>query len=528
MRTLLSYVADRWHEAQDGFQPLVDPSSEQPIARASSRGVDFKAAVEHARSNGRAALGELTIGQRGALLLEISRVLQNQRDLLIALSLENTGATRKDAKFDVDGAIFTLAYYGELGRTLGARKLFLDGDGVQLGRSPRFWGQHVLVPLAGVAVQINAFNFPVWGFAEKAACALLAGMPVITKPATSSALVAEQAVRAVIEAGVLPVGALSLICGSPGDLLDYLGPQDVLSFTGSAATALRLRGRANLVESNTRVNIEADSLNAAVLGPDVEPEGESWAAFLSDVERELTQKSGQKCTAVRRILVPTVRSDELERELKERLEAVVVGNPADRSVTMGPLQTAQQLDEALSGIALLRAEADLVHGSGARIDGVCNPPGRGFFLGPTLLRARDVPHSAVVHRHEVFGPVATLLPYEGGAAQAAELVARGGGSLVTSLYSDDREFVLSYLEHGGSTCGRLYVGSEKVASQLPGSGLALPQLQHGGPGRAGGGAELGGLRGLGLYLQRVALAGDRGMVERLADCRPVAAGDGGG
>lgn len=518
MKTLRSYVEDRWHEADADFVPLVDPCSEEEIARASSRGVDFGAALEHARSRGGPALHELTLGQRAALLLGVSRRLQEQRDELIELSLRNTGATRKDAKFDVDGGIFTLAHYAELGAGLGERRALLDGEGVQLGRSPRFWGQHVLVPRVGAAVHVNAFNFPVWGFAEKAACAWLAGMPVIVKPATSSALVAARAVELTVESGILPAGALSLICGSTGDLLERLGPQDVLAFTGSASTALSLRAKSNLLAASTRVNIEADSLNAAVLGPDVDEGSETWSLFVADVQREITQKTGQKCTAVRRIFVPAERIDAVEAALVEALSAVVVGNPNERSVTMGPLATRRQLDDAVEGVAELRRQARLVHGSGERTDGAGNPAGRGFFLGPTLLRAEE--SARAVHEREVFAPVATLVAFDGSAASAAEGVARGGGSLVCSLYSDDREFVGDMLARGGAWSGRVYIGSQKVAAQLPGSGLALPQVLHGGPGRAGGGEELGGLRGVALYTQRVALTGDRGLIERLAGSRP--------
>jgi oxepin-CoA hydrolase/3-oxo-5,6-dehydrosuberyl-CoA semialdehyde dehydrogenase len=519
MRTLESYVEGRWRSADSGFTPLVDPCSEQTVAQVSSRGIDFAAALAHARERGGPALRELTAARRGALLQELSAALAAARDELIALSLASTGTTRKDAKFDVDGAIFTLAHYAELGAALGERGVLADGAGLQLGRSARFWGQHVLVPLAGVAVHVNAFNFPVWGFAEKAACALLAGMPVVTKPGTSSAAVAERAVRIVVQAGVLPDGALSLVCGSAGDLLDRLGPQDVLAFTGSASTARELRAKTNLLASSTRVNVEADSLNAAVLGPDVEEGSETWAAFLRDVAREITQKTGQKCTAVRRVLAPSARLGAVEQALVEALGTVVAGNPADASVTMGPLATAGQLDEACRGVALLAREARVVHGSGRRIDGVGNPAGKGFFFGVTLLSTDDPAAAAAVHAHEVFGPVATMMPYDGSAEEAARLVAAGGGTLVTSVYSDDRDFLRRYLALGGAATGRLYVGSDKVAAQLPGSGVALPQLVHGGPGRAGGGTELGGLRGLELYLQRVAVSGDRALVERLCEAR---------
>lgn len=515
MITLQSYVRDRWHEAHSGFSDLVDPCSEEPIARVSSAGIDFDAALRHARETGGPALRAMSIAERGAMLLELSKALHAQRDALNDLSLESTGTTRRDAKFDVDGGIFTLSHYGHWGRD-HAGPLFLDGEGAQLGRSPRFWGRHVQVPLRGAAVFVNAFNFPVWGVAEKAACAWLAGMPVLVKPATSTALLAERAVRAMLDAGVLPKGALSLICGSTGDLLERLGEQDVLAFTGSASTARKLRGLSNLLDSSTRVNVEADSLNAAVLGPDVEPGSDVWDLFVRDVTREIVQKTGQKCTAVRRILVPRARADEAQAALIEALGDTVTGNPREGSVTMGPLATRDQLADAEAGTAKLAAEAKIVHGTGKRVDGAGNPAGKGWFFGPTLLRT-DAPEKAVeLHRTEVFAPVSTVMAWDGGAAAAADLVARARGTLVTSLYSDDRDFVATFLAEGGAATGRLYVGSSKVAAQMPGSGVAMPQMQHGGPGRAGGGAELGGPVGLGLYLQRVALMGDRALLERLA------------
>jgi oxepin-CoA hydrolase/3-oxo-5,6-dehydrosuberyl-CoA semialdehyde dehydrogenase len=520
---LRSYVRATWHRPEGGSRPLLDPCTEEVIAEAPTAGVDFGGALDFARRVGGPALRELTFAGRGELLRAMSAALQDRRDELLAVSLLNTGATRRDAKFDVDGGIHALAYYAELGAALGQARVLPDGEGLQLGRSPRFWGQHVWVPLAGAAVHVNAFNFPVWGFAEKAACALLAGVPVVTKPATSSALVAERAVAAVVERGVLPPGALSLVCGPASGLLDELGPVDALAFTGSAATALALRGTTSLLRSGTRVNVEADSLNAAVLGPDAAPEGATWSAFVRDVVREMTQKTGQKCTAVRRIFVPRARLAPAREALVERLRAVVVGHPEDESVTMGPLATAEQLRDAESGVACLGQDAALVLGEGRRIDGVGAPPGRGYFFGPTLLLRADEPALARrVHTHEVFGPVAALLAYDGTARAAAELVALAEGTLVTSVYSDDREFLAEFLARAGATTGRLYIGSERVADQLPGSGVALPQVQHGGPGRAGGGQELGGLRGLQLYLQRVALTGERALVARLSGTRDEA------
>jgi oxepin-CoA hydrolase/3-oxo-5,6-dehydrosuberyl-CoA semialdehyde dehydrogenase len=326
--------------------------------------------------------------------------------------------------------------------------------------------------------------------------------------------VAARCVEIVIAAGILPAGALQLVLGATGDLLDRLGPQDVLAFTGSAATALELRGRRNLLAASTRVNVEADSLNAAVLAPDVEPESTTFELFLRDVVREMTQKSGQKCTAVRRILVPRERARAVEEALASRLAAIVTGNPADPATTMGPLATAAQLADALQGLSELRGAADLVVGTGERADGAGSPPGKGYFLAPTLLRAADGDGGgAVLHRREVFAPVATLIPYDGSPAAAAEIVGRAGGTLVTSLYGDDPAWLGTLLQGAAAATGRVYLGSQASAGEAPGSGIALPHVLHGGPGRAGGGEELGGLVGVKLYLQRVALQGARTLVE---------------
>ncbi len=517
MKTLKSYVSGAWHEAADGFVDLHDPCTEEVVGRASTAGIDFGAALAYARETGGPALRELTFAQRGEMLLAASKALHAQRDALIDLSLLNTGTTRKDAKFDIDGATGTLSFYAYLGKELGDRKVLLDGEGAQLGRSAKFWGQHVLVSRPGVAVHVNAFNFPAWGFAEKAACSLLAGVPAISKPATATSMLTERCIELLVEADVLPAGALSLACGRTGDLIGRLGSQDVLAFTGSADTGLMLRRGENLLRASTHVNIEADSLNAAVLGPDVDASCETWSLFLTEVVREMTQKSGQKCTAVRRIFCPKDRVDELLGALTERLADVVTGDPRDGSVSMGPLATAQQLDDAVAGVAkLVAGGAAIVSGAGERVEGAsARAAGKGWFFGPTLLRADDPDAAAVVHEHEVFGPVATVMPYDGSAARAAALVARGDGTLVTSVYSDDQGFVGDYVASGGAFTGRLYLGSEKMAEQALGSGLALPQSIHGGPGRAGGGEELGGARGLSPYMQRVALQGSRSMIERL-------------
>jgi 3,4-dehydroadipyl-CoA semialdehyde dehydrogenase len=518
METLRSYVHGEWHTADGGWATLVDPSTEREIARASSRGVDFARVLDHARS-ARPALAELGFAGRAGLLKEMSRVLRESRDELLELSRVNTGTTTPHGAFDVDGASGTLAWYAGFGRRLGegntaSRNHLVDGDGVQLARSEGFWGQHVLVPRQGVAVAINAFNFPVWGFAEKAACALLAGVPMVVKPATATAWVTARAIERIVAAGILPEGALQLVVGSTGDLLDRLGPQDVLAFTGSAETANKLKGRDNLLVACTRVNVEADSLNAAVLSPAAGVAATDL--FFQDVVREMTQKSGQKCTAVRRILVPAERADEVAERLAASLATVVTGDPADEATTMGPLATADQLADTERAVAELAEGARVVHGSGRRVDGHAATPGKGWFFAPTLLRADDARAAEAVHRREAFAPVATLLPYDGSPADAGEIVALAGGTLVTSLYGDDPAWLGDFLAAAGPTTGRLYLGSEASASEAPGSGIALPQTLHGGPGRAGGGEELGGLVGVAFYMQRVALQGSREMVEGLA------------
>ena len=513
MKILRSYVRGTWHEAQSGFATLVNPSTEEEIARASSAGIDFGAVLDYARERGGPALRAMTFAQRAQILKEMSRVLREHRDELLDLSSLNTGTTRPDGSFDVDGASGTLAYYAALGKGLGERTFLAEGEGVQLAKTEGFYGRHILMPRHGVAVHINAFNFPAWGFAEKAACALLAGMPVVTKPATATAMVTERAIELLVEAGILPEGALQLIAGSTGDLLDRLGPQDVLAFTGSADTARGLRSRGNLLAANTRVNVEADSLNAAILGPDVQEGSATFGFFLKDVVREMTQKTGQKCTAVRRILAPAERLGGVQEALVAKLREVVVGNPAEPSVKMGPLATAEQLADTLRGIGELAQAARIVHGTGERADGAGAPPGKGFFLQPTLLRGDDARDAGPIHRREVFAPVATLLPYDGTAGDAAEIVALGGGTLVTSAYTDDAAWAGDFVARGGGDTGRIYIGSESSAADAPGSGAALPQTLHGGPGRAGGGEELGGLVGVKLYLQRVAVQGSRSLVD---------------
>jgi len=499
MKELGSFLGGKWVAGGANPQTLVNPATEAPLARASSEGLDLAAALDYARKAGGPALRALTFAERGALLQAIADEMQEHRDELIGLGIANGGNTRSDAKFDVDGAIATLLAYVEVAGALGARRILADGEGIQLGRSVRFHGQHIALPRRGVAVHINAFNFPAWGFTEKAAVALLAGMPVLAKPATSSAMVAHRTVELIVEKKLLPEGALSLLVGSPGKLVSLLGGQDVLAFTGSGDTAERIRATPNIVRDSVRVNVEADSLNAAVLGADVEARSDMYELFLKDVVRDMTQKAGQKCTAIRRILVPSALLADVKSDLAELLGTLKVGDPGDEDVRMGPLATADQLAHAREGVKRLGGK--LAFGS---LDA---PFPKGFFLNPILVEG---PGEAV-HQHEVFGPVASLLTYEN---DPAYIVARGNGGLVSSVYSEDQAFVEKMVLELAPYHGRLFLGHPKIELS-PGPGTVLPQLVHGGPGRAGGGEELGGPRGLAFYMQRTALEGARPVIEKL-------------
>ncbi len=503
MIELRSYVCGSWSAGTGARQTLVNPATEAPLASASSEGVDLGAALQYAREKGGPALRALGFAGRGALLRAIADAMQSSRDELINLGIANGGNTRSDAKFDVDGAIGTLLAYAELAPTLGEARMLTDGEGIQLGRSPRFHGQHVLTPRRGVAVHVNAFNFPAWGFAEKAAVALLAGMPVLSKPATSSAMVAHRIAELIVEGKILPDGALQLLVGRPRDLIEHLGAQDVLAFTGSGDTGELIRAMPNIIKHSVRVNIEADSLNAAVLGPDVEPRSDMYELFLKEVVRDMTQKAGQKCTAIRRVIVHGGVAEEVRNDLAELLAVVKVGDPAEEETKMGPLATASQLADAREGVQRLGGK--LAFGSAAPVGS------KGFFLSPILVEGPG----AVVHEREVFGPIASLIAYK---EDPARIVASGNGGLVCSIYSEDQEFLDATVAEVAPFHGRIYLGHPKVELS-PGPGTVLPQLVHGGPGRAGGGEELGGPRGLAFYLQRTALEGSRPVIAKITGAK---------
>lgn len=506
MQTLESHILGGWRAGSGATTNLYNPTSEEAIAAVSSGGIDFGAVLAFARSKGGPALRDMTFGARGKLLKALSAAIHAHRDELIDISIRNAGTTRGDAKFDIDGATGTLAAYAQYGEQLGDRKILTDGESVQLGRGARFFGLHVYVPRLGAAVHINAFNFPAWNMMEKAACALLAGTPVIEKPGTPTAMVAWRIAQIIVQSGILPEGSYQFIAGSVGDLLNHMNAQDSLAFTGSSDTARKLRGHENFVKNNIRVNLEADSLNAAILAADVEPGSETFGLFINNVALDMTQKTGQKCTAVRRILVPRDRVDDVVAELTENLKNIKVGDPADADTRMGPVASKSQFTDVRAGIERLASVAKTACGGTAPVRE------RGWFVAPTLMIAPDA-RTAMVHEFEVFGPVATVVPYGGGAGEAAEIAGLGGGGLVTSIYSNDHAWTEQAIVQLGAWHGRVWVGSDKMAEQSIAPGLVLPSMIHGGPGRAGGGEELGALRGLEFYMQRVAVQAFKGQLD---------------
>ncbi|SCX60955.1 oxepin-CoA hydrolase / 3-oxo-5,6-dehydrosuberyl-CoA semialdehyde dehydrogenase [Klenkia marina] len=502
---LESYVAGHWWASADEGTPLPDAVTGETVARIGSRGLDVGAMVDHARTVGGPALRELTFHQRAALLKAVGLHLMGRKDEFSALS-HRTGATDGDNLVDVDGGFGTLLSYASTGRReLPDDVLVLDGPPTPLGRGGTFLGQHVYTSLTGVAVQINAFNFPVWGMLEKLAPAFLAGMPTIVKPASQTAYLTEAVFRAIVETGLLPEGSVQLLAGSASGLLDHLDGQDLVGFTGSASTAALLRSHPAVTERAVRFNAEADSLNCSVLGPDAGPGTPEFDLFVDGVVTEMTVKAGQKCTAIRRAIVPREHADAVVEALRAKLSDVVVGAPGAEGVTMGALASRDQVAEVLRAVERLRTHASLVVGDPDRFDVVGADRGRGAFLPPMLLRCDD-PAAPEPHDVEAFGPVSTVLTYDG-LDDAVALARRGQGSLVASLVTHDPDVARRFVLGAGSAHGRIHVLDRDDAGESTGHGSPLPVLVHGGPGRAGGGEELGGVRGVLHHMQRTAVQG---------------------
>ena len=503
MTLLRSYVGGAWLTPAGEGRPVFDAVSGDEVARISSEGVDMAAALDYGRTVGGPELGALSFHQRAALLKSLGSNLREHREELYALSAK-TGATLGDSKFDIDGGIgVLLSYASRAKRELPNDTVYVEGTPEALGRGGQFLGQHILTSRRGVAVQINAFNFPVWGPLEKLAPAFLAGVPSLIKPASQTAYLTARIVELMVESGLLPAGSLQLVCGSAGNLLDHLTEQDLVSFTGSAATARQLRAHPAVVAHSVRFNAEADSLNCSILGPDAGPGTPEFDLYVKQLVTEMTVKAGQKCTAIRRVLVPAAMVDVVTEATIGRLAKIVIGSPAEEAVRMGSLASLEQREEVRRSVKSLLAGARLLYGDPERVEVVGADAERGAFLSPLLLQADDAGR-AEPHEIEAFGPVATVIGYEA-TAQAIELAGRGLGSLAGSVVTGDAEFARDVVRGCAPWHGRLLVLDGDDAAESTGHGSPLPMLVHGGPGRAGGGEELGGIRGVLHFMQRTAV-----------------------
>ncbi|MGZ4576010.1 MAG: phenylacetic acid degradation bifunctional protein PaaZ, partial [Mycobacteriaceae bacterium] len=507
---LPSYVNGRWFTASDEGMPLNSAVTGDELARISSTGVDVAALLDYARSVGGPALQELTFHQRASLLKALGKFLMATREEFYALST-CTGATARDSAVDIDGGFGTLLSYASKGtRELPNDTIYLDGEPEPIGKRGTFLGQHIYTSRTGVAVQINAFNFPVWGMLEKLAPAFLAGIPSVVKPASQTAYLTELVFRRIIESGLLPEGSVQLLAGSARGILDHLGGQDMVGFTGSADTAAKLRSHPNVSRAGVHFNVEADSLNCSILGPDATPDTPEFDLYITQLVVEMTSKAGQKCTAIRRALVPRGLVDDVIDAARVRLAKVVVGNPDCEGVTMGALASLEQREEVLRALKALSESATVVSGDPGNFTVEGADARRGAFLPPILLRS-DSSSASAPHDVEAFGPISTVLPYDS-IGDAVALAARGQGSLVGSLITHDpavaRQILLGIAPHHG----RVLVLDRDDAKESTGHGSPLPILVHGGPGRAGGGEELGGIRGVLHHMQRTAVQGSPDML----------------
>jgi oxepin-CoA hydrolase/3-oxo-5,6-dehydrosuberyl-CoA semialdehyde dehydrogenase len=512
---LQSFIAGRWQAGAGAGVALRDATTGEVIANATADGLDTQLMLRHAREVGGHNLRRHTFHERAALLKALARLLGEHKDEFYALSYA-TGATKGDSWIDIDGGISTLFVYASKGtRELPDSRVYVDGAMEGLSKSGNFVGQHLCVPLEGAAVHINAFNFPVWGMLEKLAPALLAGVPAIVKPATQTSYLTECVFRRIIESAILPDGAVQLVCGGVGDLFEHLTCQDVVSFTGSASTALKLRQHPVVSANAVRFTAETDSLNSSILGPDAAAGSPELELFVREVVREMTVKAGQKCTAIRKALVPAARVADVLEALRAALAQVVVGDPRLENVRMGPVASLGQRREVLEQLSRLTREAELVCGGAAQAQPLGADADRGAFLAPTLLYCRDAGRARAIHSVEAFGPVCTLVPYEG-VEDAIALARRGGGSLVGSIFSADERAAAQLVLGLAPYHGRILVVNRHNGRESTGHGSPLPHLVHGGPGRAGGGEEMGGIRGVMHYLQRTAVQGTPDLISAVS------------
>ena len=515
MPKLGNYITGQWIEGDGDGQPLYNAFTGQLISHASTKGLDFAAILDYARTTGNPALRRMTFPERGRMLRALALHLREHLEEFYRVSYW-TGATRTDSWIDLEGGIGNLFSYASLRRKFPNETFCLDGEPTNLSKEGTFMGQHLLIPKEGVAIHINAFNFPVWGMLEKIAVNLLAGEPAVVKPATVTSFLTEAVVKVIASSGILPPGALQLICGSAGDILDHVEAQDVVTFTGSATTGLQLKSHPHILQSNTPFNMEADSLNCLVLGEDVAPGMPEWDLFVKELRREMTAKAGQKCTAVRRIFVPEDKMEDAWKAITKSLAQTTIGNPENEKVKMGSLAGQSQREEVRAQVKKLLASSQLIYGSLDSVEVIDADAKKGAFLSPLLLLNDSPFTSEEPHTIEAFGPVSTLMPYKH-PDEVVELAKKGKGSLCSSVITADPGIARRYVLGAGTWHGRILILNNECAKESTGHGSPLPLLVHGGPGRAGGGEEMGGIRGIKHYMQRVAVQGSPSMITALTN-----------
>jgi oxepin-CoA hydrolase/3-oxo-5,6-dehydrosuberyl-CoA semialdehyde dehydrogenase len=513
---LQNFAADQWVSGDDEGTELLSAVDGSEVARITSNGIDFAAMVAHGRDVGGSRLRRYTFHERANMLKALARYLNEHKAEFYALST-STGATRADSWIDIDGGISTLFVYSSKGRReMPNDRVYLDGPPEIISKNGTFVGQHIFTPRIGVAVHINAFNFPCWGMLEKLAPTLLAGVPAIVKPASSTAYLTELMVRRIIAADILPPGAVQLICGSVGDLFDHLGCQDTVAFTGSKHTAETLQAHPRIVSASVRFTAETDSLNASIIGPDATPGTPEFDLFITEVTREMTSKAGQKCTAIRRVIAPSAIAGDLVDALSRSLAKIRIGHPGGKDVDMGALASQGQREEVRARIADLACDANIVYGNRDDFAVAGADARKGAFFMPTLLHCEKPLSARAVHSVEAFGPVSTVLPYEN-LDEAIELARLGEGSLAGSIITNDHDVARQLVLGTAAWHGRMVLLNRHCAAESTGHGSPLPHLVHGGPGRAGGGEELGGIRGALHYMQRTALQGSPEMLAAIGN-----------
>lgn len=505
MNKLENYVTGKWITGDGDGQPLYNAVTGELIHFASTKGLDFHAITDYARTVGNPALRKMTFHERGNMLKALALHLRKHLDIFYQISYQ-TGATRADSWIDIEGGIGNLFANASLRRKFPDESFCIDGESHSLGKANTFMGTHILVPKEGVAIHINAFNFPVWGMLEKIAVNLLAGVPAIVKPATVTSYLTEAVVKEIIASKILPEGALQLVCGAAGDLLDHVTSQDVITFTGSKSTALQLKANAKILGDSVPFNMEADSLNCIVLGNDVLPGQPEWDIFIKEIRKEMTVKAGQKCTAIRRIFVPANKMEDVWKAITTSLEQTTIGNPLNEKVRMGSLAGQTQRKEVRTQVEKLLASSQIIYGSLDSVDVIDADPHKGAFISPILLMNEKPFVCPEPHEVEAFGPVSTIMPYKN-MDEAIELSKKGKGSLCSSIVTADNKIAKHYVLGAATHHGRILVLNAECARESTGHGSPLPLLVHGGPGRAGGGEEMGGIRGVKHYMQRMALQG---------------------